>query len=247
MSSYANRNRVASIAEEQWGLITRRQAHDLGISPTTLDRLTARDGILRRVGYGVYQLSGAPEPDHLDLRVAWLQLAPAVPAWQRDPRDGIVSHRSAADLYGLGHLPADHHDFTVGRRRQSRHHNIRLHTRPVADDEWIVLRGLPATRPSRIASDLLYEQEDPAAVAQLIADSIREVYDYPGTFGDSLVPHAHRFGLRRGDGLALLAWFLDLVGDPQTHLWMDEARDHVARTPHIERPPTPKRSARPQP
>jgi hypothetical protein len=28
---------------------------------------------------------------------------------------------------------------------------------------------------------------------------------------------------------------------------MDEARAHVARTPHIERPPTPKRSARPQP
>jgi GH18 family chitinase len=55
------------------------------------------------------------------------------------------------------------------------------------------------------------------------------VYDYPGTFADALGPHAARFGLRRGDGLALLRWLLDLVGDPDTPRWMDEARDHTAR------------------
>lgn len=31
---------------------------------------------------------------------------------------------------------------------------------------------------------------------------IRGVYDYPGTFADSLAPHAFRFGLRRGDASA---------------------------------------------
>jgi hypothetical protein len=242
-----NKTVEADNTEEQWGLITRRQARDVGVFETSLDRLTGEDGILRRVGYGVYQLVGAPEPDHLDLRVAWLQLAPAVLAWQRDPADGVVSHRSAADLYGLGHLPADHHDFTVGRRHQSRQRNIRLHIRPLAEKEWIVLRGLPVTRPSRIASDLLYDHEDPAAVAQLIADSIREVHDYPGTFADSLAPHAFRFGLRRGDGLALLAWFLDLVGDRQTNLWMDQARAHMERMTDMEPPRTPKRFDGPQP
>jgi hypothetical protein len=234
------RSRVASVAEDQWGLVTRRQARNVGISPTTWDRLIASGGDLRRVGYGIYQLVGAPEPDHLDLRAAWLQLAPAVFVWERDPVDGVVSHRSAAEMYGVGHLPADVHQFTVGRRRQSRHRNIRLHTRSLAEREWIVLRGLPVTRPSRIASDLVYEREDPAAVAQIIADSIREVYDYPGTFADSLAPHAQRFSLRRGDGLGLLRWFLELVGDPNTELWIKEARAHYERVTDVERPPSPR-------
>jgi hypothetical protein len=50
------------------------------------------------------------------------------------------------------------------------------------------------------------------------------VYDYPGTFADSLAPHAARFGFRRGDGIAILKWLLDLVGDPDTDVWMREAR-----------------------
>ncbi|MGH9268012.1 MAG: hypothetical protein ACRD0D_07535, partial [Acidimicrobiales bacterium] len=45
----------------------------------------------------------------------------------------------------------------------------------------------------------------------------------------ALAPHAARFGLRRGDGIALLRWLLDLVGDPDTPRWMEEARAHVAR------------------
>jgi len=227
------RNRIASIAEDQWGLITRRQALDARVPKTTLDRLTAEGGDLRRVGHGVYQLVGAPEPDHLDLRVAWLQLAPAIAAWERDARAGVVSHRSAAEMYGIGDLPADRHDFTVGRRRQTRQPNIRLHTRPLADHDWIRLRGLPVTLPSRIASDLLYDQEDPEAVANVIADAIRRVFDYPSSFAEALRPHAYRFGLRRGDGLGLLRWFLELVGDPQTAVWLREAQtnDQSSLTP----------------
>ena len=86
------------------------------------------------------------------------------------------------------------------------------------------------TDASRIASDLLWDHEDPEAVARVIADAIRPVYDYPGTFADSLAPHAARFGLRKGDGLALLRWFLDMTGDSETDRWMDEARAHVDRT-----------------
>ena len=218
------RNRIAPIAEDQWGLITRRQALNAGVSQTTLDRLTTEGGDLRRVGYAVYQLVGAPEPDHLELRVAWLQLAPAIPAWERDPKNGVVSHRSAAEMYGIGSLPADRHDFTVDRRRQTRQPNIRLHTRPLADHDWIRLRGLPVTLPSRIASDLLHDQEDPEAVANVIADAIRRVFDYPSSFAEALRPHAYRFRLRRGDGLGLLRWLLELVGDPQTAVWLRDAQ-----------------------
>lgn len=219
--------RLAELAEDQWGLVTRRQAEDAGIPQSTFDRLVADGSILERVAHGVYHLAGAPLPDHVALRAAWLQLAPDIPAWERTPEQGVVSHRSAPSLYGLGHLPADIHEFTLPSRRQTRRADVRLHRRPVGKHEYIALHGLPVTRPSRIASDLLRDHEDPEAVATVIADAIRGGYDYPGTFADSLAPLAARFGLRRGDGLGLLRWLLDLVGDPATAQWMDEARSHV--------------------
>jgi hypothetical protein len=225
--------RLQEIAQEQWGLLTRQQIENGGIGSTTLERLTSPGGGLERVATGVYRLVGAPIPDHLDLRAAWLQLAPRVPAWERTAEEGVISHRSAASVYGLGHLPADRHEFTLPKRKQSRRPDVRIHVRRLDDREWIGLRGLPVTRPSRIASDLLWDHEDPEAVAQLIADAIRPVYDYPGTFADSLAPHAARFGLRKGDGLALLQWFLELTGDPERDRWMDEARAHVTRTARV--------------
>lgn len=222
--------RLSQFAEDQWGLVTRRQAEDAGISKATMTRLVGR-GDLERIVHGVYRVRGAPTPDHVDLRAAWLQLAPGTPAWERTADDGVVSHRSAAEMYGLGHLPADVHEFTVPIRRQTRRDDVRLHVRPMRDGEWVSLDGLPVTRPSRIASDLLLDGEDPTAVAQLVADAIRSVVDYPGTFADALAPFAARFGLRRGDGLALLRWFLDLVGDPRTDVWMHQARAHIAGRP----------------
>jgi hypothetical protein len=92
------------------------------------------------------------------------------------------------------------------------------------------------TLPSRIASDLLYDREDPEAVANVIADAVRRVFDYPSSFAEALRPHAYRFGLRRGDGLGLLRSLLELVGDPQTTVWLREAQtDYQPSTP----PPSP--------
>lgn len=243
VTRYSTLTRIARIAEDQWGLITRRQAEGAGVSQATLQRL-AKTGVLDRVAHGVYRLSGAPPPDYLDLRAAWLQLAPEVPAWERTLEQGVISHRSAAALYGLGHLPADRHEFTLPERRQSRRSDVRLHQRAVRPGEWIVLHGMPVTRPSRIAADLLDDKEDPEAVAQVIADALRPVHDYPGKFADALAPHAASFGLRRGDGLALLRWLLDTVHDPEASQWIEEARAHVERSsgndgksparPHIE-------------
>jgi predicted transcriptional regulator of viral defense system len=238
-------DRIAGLAEEQWGLVTRRQLENAEIPATTLERLTAPDSLLERVAFGVYRLVGSPTPDHMGLRAAWLQLAPGVPAWERTPAEGVVSHQSAAALYGIGHLPADRHEFTLARRKQSRRRDVRLHQRHLADGEWIQLRGLPATLPARIVSDLLYDHEDPGAVAQIIVDAIRPVFDYPGAFAVSLAPHAGRFGLRRDDGLALLRWLLDLVDDEETEKWMQEARNSMhsytdpTHAPSVSRPGLP--------
>ena len=229
MPPESGKQRLAALAAEQWGLITRRQAESLGVPKRTLDRLTSDGSTMERVARGVYRLSGAPIADNLGLRAAWLQLAPETPAPERKDEQGVVSHRSAAALYGIGDLPADRHDLTVARRQQSRQRDVRLHVRKLLPGQVIHLRGLPVTRPSRIASDLLQDREEPQAVAQIVADAIRSIYDYPGMIADALAPHAIQLGLRRNDGIAALRWLLDLVGDPQTGQWMEEARAHVNR------------------
>jgi predicted transcriptional regulator of viral defense system len=216
-------SKLALVAEDQWGLVTRRQAETARVSAATLQRLS-NNGVLERVGRGVYHLAGAPLPDHVPLRAAWLQLAPNTPAWKRKAGQGVVSHRSAAALYGLGHLPADAHEFTLPTRRQVRRPDVRVHRHKLADDEWVALRGLPVTRPSRIASDLLADREEPEAVAHVVADAIRKKNEYSGAFVGALAPHAARLGLHRKDGLAVLRWLLDLVGDPATPRWLEEAQ-----------------------
>jgi hypothetical protein len=225
-----NLKRLSEIAEDQWGLVTRRQAADLaGVPRATLDRLASPGGLLERVAHGVYRLMGAPVPDQLDLRAAWLQLAPDVPAWERTPIEGIVSHRSAASLYGVGDLPADRHEFTLPARHQSRRPDVRIHKGSPAEVGWINLRGLPVTRPSQIASDLLSDNEEPEAVARVVSESLHHIYDYPGSFAQALAPHAARLGLRKGDGVAVLRWLLDLAGDPDAKQWMEVARADSAR------------------
>lgn len=95
----------ATVPELGRGLVTRRQLEDAGSAP---------GGVLERASWGVYQLAGAPVPDHRDLHGAWPQIAaPGARAQEQSPDQGVVSHRSATALYGLGYLPADQHEFTV--------------------------------------------------------------------------------------------------------------------------------------
>ncbi|MDA8385348.1 MAG: type IV toxin-antitoxin system AbiEi family antitoxin domain-containing protein [Actinomycetota bacterium] len=107
---------VAAIAQAQLGLITRRQAELAGVAPATLGRQVAEGVLFGRIAHGVYIVAGAPEREHLELRAAWLQLAPETPAWERTPEQGVVSHRAAAAIYGLGDVPADRHQFTLHDR-----------------------------------------------------------------------------------------------------------------------------------
>ncbi|WP_305787806.1 type IV toxin-antitoxin system AbiEi family antitoxin domain-containing protein [Symbioplanes lichenis] len=221
---------VLAIAEEQWGLVTRHQVDATGVAGTTLTRHVQR-GSIERVAHGVYRIRGGGEPDHLELRAAWLQLEPRIPAWDRIPADGVVSHRSAATLYGIGHLPADKHEFLLPSRRQTRRNDVRLH-RGNLENDWTTLRGLPVTRPRRTSADLLADHEDPGAVAQLIADALRAGYDEPAAIAAAIAPHAAAHGLRRGDGAGLLHWLLDLSGDPDRQRWL--AEPGLDKTPNRE-------------
>ena len=205
--------RLLDIAEDQWSLVTRRQAREAGVGNTSLARLV-KDRRLERVAHGVYRVRGAGEPDQLGLRAAWLQLQPETPAWARldDPDVAVVSHASAASLYGVGDLRADVHELTLPPRRQSRRRDVRLHRGRVPAGDVIVLRGLPVTRAGHMIADLLTDHVEPSAVGQIAAEVIDGVLDQPSEIAAQIAPHAARFGLPRGDGIALLDHLLALAG-----------------------------------
>ncbi len=218
--------RLFDIAEGQWGLCTRRQAQQAGVWASSLARL-AEDGLLERVAHGVYRIRGAAEPDHLQLRAAWLALDPGEPAWARvgSPGVALVSHASAASLYGVGDLRADVHEFTLPLRRQTRRGDVRLHRGRVPENQWIVLKGLPTTRAGRMIADLLGDHVEPASVAQITAEVVHRVLDYPGTVAERIAPYAVRFGFRRGDGMALLDHLLTLANYSDREAMVALARD----------------------
>lgn len=209
------------MAEEQWGLITRAQARAEGIAPSSFARMIG-DGRLERVAHGVYRVRGAGEADHLALRAAWLQLDPRTPAWLRvgDLRGPVISHSSAADLYGVGDLRPDVHEFTLHARRQSRRPDVRLHRGIVSADDRTTLLGLPVTRAARMIADLLADHVDPSAVAQITAQVIERGLEDPATIAEQIAPFASRFRFRRGDGEALLEHLRVLAG----HKDLAEAR-----------------------
>jgi len=217
-------NLLVPFLQDQWGLVTRRQAEAAGISKATLQRITSPGSILKRVSSGVYRMSGAPIPDHLDLRAAWLQLAPGTPAWERTQNQGVVSHRSAAAVYRIGHFASDVQEFTLTKKKSIRRADVRLHTRRITEEECEIVQGLPVTRPPRICSDLLFQHEDPEGVGQLIADAIRHDLAAPSDFTAALASHALKFGLRRGDGIALFRWIVGLVDADEARAWIQAAQ-----------------------
>jgi hypothetical protein len=208
-------SRLQDIAEGQWGLVTLQQARGAGLAWPSLAR-QVDVGLVERVAHGIYRLRGAPEPDHLALRAAWLQLDPGRPAWQRleDPEVAVVSHASAAAMYGVGDLRADVHEFTLPKRRQTRRPDVRIHRGRVPADRMVIVGGLPVTRAGWIVGELLEDRVDPDAVAQITSEILNRALDYPRVVADVLSPYSARFGLPPNDGLRLLDEFLLRAGNP---------------------------------
>ena len=218
-------SRLRDVAEGQWGLVTLQQARAVDVAWRSLTRLVEA-GLLERVAHGVYRVRGAPEPDHLELRAAWLQLDPAQPAWQRldNPDVAVVSHASAASLYGVGDLRADVHEFTVPERRQTRRPDVRIHRGRVQPDRRILLGGLPTTRAGWMIGQLLADHVDPDAVAQITREVLDRIHDDPRVVAEAVAPYTQRFGLERGDGPGLLDELMGRAGAPERGPLVAEAR-----------------------
>ncbi len=204
--------RIADIAEAQRGLVTARQAEAQGVPHRDLARLATAGG-LERVAHGVYRVAGAPRPDFLDLRAAWLQLAPGTGVDARERRQGVVSHASAAIVYQVGLLEPVRHEFTVPppRRVRSRRPDVLIHRAPLAADEVRWVEEMLVTVPTRMVGDLCAQTVDGGHLAGVVADLLDHGLAEASEIEAVLAPYSYRYGGSPWAGGEFLDYLLSLT------------------------------------
>lgn len=206
---------LVGLAETQAGLFTAAQAQTVGARRPQLVDLVNR-GVIERLLHGVYQLSGSPVDQWTSMRAAWLSLAPARTAADRlasDP-EGVISHRSAALLLGLGDLDADRIEITIDTRRRTRNTDVLIHRGHLDHGDWIAYEGLPVTTPARTVATLALTGLDAGHLATMARDALLR-HDVPTQqLADALDPAARRYDYRSGD--ELLDDLLHQVGVPSS-------------------------------
>lgn len=164
---------LAALAADQWGLVTAAQAVAAGVHRNTLARLS-QEGVVRRIDHAVYQMVGATDARFVDEKVAWLRLVPARRAMDRSPLEpdgGVISHRNAAKLHGIGDLATPFVELTTPRRHQARDPSIKLRHRILRYSEVTTVDGLPVTTVERTIADLAAEHIDGGHLGDLIGDA----------------------------------------------------------------------------
>jgi hypothetical protein len=135
------------LARAQHGLVTRRQLLALGFSSKGI-RHRLRTGRLHRVHAGVYAV-GWPQ---MSRKQRWMAAVLA-------SGDGaVLSHRSAAALWGIGRdgpLPE------VSAVREKRRPRVRTHTRPGLRPRAVTVEdGIPVTTPVQTLLDVALQYSD---------------------------------------------------------------------------------------
>lgn len=203
--------RVSQLAAGQWGLLTAAQAEREQVPRYRLARLVDA-GLLERLEQGVYAVTAAEADERRRLRAAWLALDPGRTAEERLgdlAASGVVSHTSAAGLYGLGDLLDDVPELTTTIRKQTRR-GVRLHRADLTATDVTLVDELPTTTVERTVADLLRDGHDVDHVATIVGEGVRRGMVDRDVLATHLDPLARRYG--RADGHDLAEHLLDLVG-----------------------------------
>jgi hypothetical protein len=113
----------------------------------------------------------------------------------------VVSHASAATVYGVGLLEPVRHEFTVPlpRRVRSRRDDVVIHRAPLGGDEVRWVEEVLVTVPARMVADLAAQSMDGEHLAGVVADLLRERLVSRGDLRSALAPHAQRYGWPNDD------------------------------------------------
>ncbi len=136
---------VAALAGRQWGVVDDADLRALGFSASAVDRGVASARLHRRHS-GVYSVTAGPLPSE----GRWLAAVFAA------GNGAVLSHRSAAALWGLSERRPRTVEVTAGRRgRRQRLAGVVIHeSRRLSADQLTVHRGIAVTTVSRTLADL---------------------------------------------------------------------------------------------
>jgi very-short-patch-repair endonuclease len=128
------------LATEQHGILTRSQLLHAGVGPRSVDRWiqTGRLIVLHR---GVFALGHLPPSPHARTMAAVLACG----------RSAVLSHRSAAKLYGLIRYTGP---IEITAPTQHKRHGVILHRSALTDRDVTHHWGIPTTSPARTLTDL---------------------------------------------------------------------------------------------
>jgi predicted transcriptional regulator of viral defense system len=164
-----NLDALYAIAEPKAGYFTASAARRAGYSRSLLAH-HVNSGLLDRVEHGIYRLRRYPESPRADLVIAELRAEP----------EGVVSHESALDLYGLSDvLPSEVH-VTVPRSASRRRHGIRLHTSHLAPEDVTTWDGVTVTTVARTIADVARSGVSEQLVLQAVDQAIARGLTTPG-------------------------------------------------------------------
>src|SRR4051794_25454865 len=182
--------RIAGIAADQLGLITRAQLAQVGAKPPLLRARVVR-GALQRVAPRVYAIGGAPWNWRVELLAGILSLG----------ADAVVSHRSAAALLGFDGFDPGPIEFSTLKTSRARtatgtvHKRKRLHLA----DRMIVDDLFPCTPASRTILDLAATPISDEQLESAIDSAIRDGLSSPSYLRKRLAALRHTgvAGVRR--------------------------------------------------
>ncbi len=142
--SEARSARAWRLARGQYGVVARRQLLGLGFSSDAIKH-RLRTGRLHALSGGVYAVGRA----ELGQEGRWMAAVLAC------GEGAVLSHRSAAALYGLGEERPGVIEVSVRGDREPRRRGLKARTRPSLPSHDVgTLRGIPVTSPVRTMLDL---------------------------------------------------------------------------------------------
>lgn len=136
--------RIAALADDQHGVVARRQLVALGVDRAAIDRRLAV-GLLIPLHRGVYAVGHR----RLTLEGRWLAAVLAAGP------GAVLSHRDAAALHGIRKAPESKKVSVSTPSAAKSTPALRVHSRRrLADEDVATVQGIPTTSPARTLVDL---------------------------------------------------------------------------------------------
>lgn len=225
MSKSSNISALEQLAASQWGMFTTAQAQLLGFRRIQISRMVNSMRV-EPMCYGVYRFVAGSEPEHADLKAAWLSVFPKETAAERlskRPYDAVAAAETAAASLKAGDFHMSPYTFITSHRRQTAREDMRFLRSSLDEADVIILEGVPTTSPERTVFDLLRLDEDPSLVDGFMRDlaqSQSRPFDLE-RLSELLDPIAARHGFPDG-GVSFAA---DLMARNVADIQIEKARE----------------------